>query len=93
MRCAITVLTCGPVLRILVTGAYRTLYKLPATLLNSGGYSLKLLIVENENNVTYENDNITSFVVEDTAERYHAYMGREPGVVQLSLEWSLLQVV
>jgi hypothetical protein len=79
------------VLRILDPGAYRTLYKLPDTPFNSGSYSLKLPIVENENKVTYENDGITSFEVQDTAQRNHACMGREPGVVQPPLEWTFTQ--
>ena len=45
---------------------------MPANLLNSGGYFLKLLIVRNENIVTYENDDIAYFNVEDTAERSQA---------------------
>jgi len=85
----ITVLTSGCGSSVRAPGIYRAICILPANLLNSGGYSLKLLIVENENKVTFENDGITSFEVQDTAERNHACMGREPGVVQPPLQWTI----
>jgi hypothetical protein len=67
--------------------AYRASFIVPANLLNSRGYSLKLLIVENGNQVIYMNDTPVSFTLADTAGRDQAYMGREPGVVQPSLPW------
>jgi len=88
----VTVLTTGCASEIRNTGCYRTSFQIPGNLLNSGGYSLKLLIVVNENQVAYENDGIASFNVVDAAERNHAYMGREPGVVQPPLEWNTPRV-
>jgi lipopolysaccharide transport system ATP-binding protein len=87
----ITVLTSGCGAAVREPGFYRAICKLPAKLLNSGGYSLKLLIIHNENQVAFENDGITSFEVQDTAERNHACMGREPGVVQIPLPWTVTQ--
>jgi hypothetical protein len=55
--------------------------------LNSGGYFLKLFIVQNENTPIYQKEDIASFNVKDTAQRETAYMGREPGIVQPILEW------
>ena len=52
------------------------------------GDSVTVLIVKNENTVTYENDDIAYFNVEDTAERSQAWMGRESGVVQPTLQWT-----
>jgi lipopolysaccharide transport system ATP-binding protein len=83
----IIVLTSGCSSQIRQPGIYKAVCTIPGQLLNSGGYFLKLLIVENENQVTYENDGIASFTVVDAAERNHAHMGREPGVVQPQLEW------
>ncbi|MEI6491216.1 MAG: ABC transporter ATP-binding protein [Verrucomicrobiota bacterium] len=83
----ITVLTSGCAAAVREPGLYRASFGIPASLLNSGGYFLKLLIVENENQVTYENEGIAAFEVQDTAERKQAYMGREPGVVQPPLKW------
>jgi lipopolysaccharide transport system ATP-binding protein len=76
---------CRPVVR--EPGVYKGVFQLPANLLNSGGYYLKLLIVENENRVTYENDTAASFTVDDTTERETAWTGREPGAVQPLLPW------
>jgi lipopolysaccharide transport system ATP-binding protein len=84
----IIVLTSGCRAAVREPGVYRAVCQLPANLLNSGGYFLKLLIVRNENTVTYENDDIASFNVEDTTERPQACMGREPGVVQPPLTWT-----
>jgi lipopolysaccharide transport system ATP-binding protein len=85
----IVVLTtgCQPAVRPL--GVYRAGWRLPANLLNSGVYYLKLLVVWNENRVTYEKEGIASFTVADVAGREHAYMFREPGVVQPPLPWTV----
>ncbi|MCX6907825.1 MAG: polysaccharide ABC transporter ATP-binding protein [Verrucomicrobia bacterium] len=84
----VTVLTtgCRPVRSEL--GLRRVVCELPGDLLNSGGYSLKLLIVEDETRVTWEQDGIATFSVADLAEREQAYMGREPGVVQPPISWT-----
>jgi lipopolysaccharide transport system ATP-binding protein len=87
----IVVLTSGCTSQVRQPGVYKAACTIPGNLLNSGGYFLKLLIVENENQVTYENDGIASFTVVDAAERNHAWMGREPGVVQPPLSWMLTQ--
>jgi hypothetical protein len=60
--------------------------------LNSGGYYLKLLVVKNGNKVTYTHESLASFTVVDIAERKGSWMGREPGVVQLLLEWNIKRV-
>lgn len=70
-------------------GAYRATCTLPKGLLNSGGYYLKLLMVENHNRIVYENDSLASFTVTDAAERDVACFGREPGVVQPVLPWRI----
>jgi lipopolysaccharide transport system ATP-binding protein len=64
----------------------------PGNLLNSGGYYLKLLVVENGNKVTYTHESITSFTVVDIAERKTSWMGREPGVVQPVLTWKTTMI-
>ena len=68
-------------------GVYKAVCAVPANLLNSGCYHLKLLVVENDKHVTYYNDQIAGFEVVDSASREGAYMGREPGVVQPPLRW------
>jgi lipopolysaccharide transport system ATP-binding protein len=84
----ITVLTTWSKPRAHAAGSYRATCKIPGNLLNSGGYFLKLFIVENENLAVYWKEDIASFNVMDTAQRETAYMGREPGIVQPILEWS-----
>jgi lipopolysaccharide transport system ATP-binding protein len=83
----IVVLTTGSPSGQRERGIYRAWFTLPANLLNSGGYTLRLLIVQNESRVIYQNDSLASFTVADTAVRDRAYMGREPGVVQPALQW------
>jgi hypothetical protein len=63
--------------------------KIPGNLLNSGKYSLNLFIVRNENSVIYSKEDMASFDVKDMAQRDTAYLGREPGIVQPSLEWRI----
>ena len=85
----IVVLTSGCSSKVRQPGVYKAVWTIPGRLLNSGGYYLKLLIVENENQVTYEKDGIASFAVVDATERTHAWTGREPGVVQPPLPWTM----
>jgi lipopolysaccharide transport system ATP-binding protein len=84
----ITVLTTGSPTSVSQPGLHRAAFCIPGGLLNSGHYSLRALVVENHNRVIYQKDNIAAFSVVDLAERQHAYLGREPGVVQPVLHWS-----
>jgi len=68
-------------------GCYRAAFEIPANLLNSGGYYLKLLVVENENRATFVHDKIAAFEVLDAGSRDGACLAREPGVVQPPLRW------
>ena len=83
----IVVLTTGSTPERRKMGLYCSSFTLPGNLLNSGGYSLKLLIVQNGNKVIFTHDNIASFNVIDLSEREHGWMGREPGAVQPNLNW------
>jgi lipopolysaccharide transport system ATP-binding protein len=85
----IVVLTTGSPPTGSVTGVYRATFEIPGDLLNSGGYHLTLLIVENNSTVVYQHERIASFTVEDLAEREVGWLGREPGVVQPQLPWAL----
>ena len=69
------------------SGEYAASCGIPGNLLNSGGYSFKLLVVENGNNVIHTIDNIVHFEVVDVGHRAGSWMGREPGVVQPPLQW------
>jgi lipopolysaccharide transport system ATP-binding protein len=85
----ITVLTTGCASEARVPGEYRAGFTLPGNLLNSGGYSLKLLIVRDGNRVVFESDGIASFSVAEMTARDQACLGREPGVVQPPLPWEV----
>jgi lipopolysaccharide transport system ATP-binding protein len=85
----VVVLTSGLPARTYQAGLHRAVCQMPGGLLNSGGYSLKLLVVENGNKVTYTHENLASFTVVDIAERKGSWLGREPGVVQPVLPWRI----
>lgn len=88
----IVVLTTGSGARTHQSGTYRAVCRFPANLLNSGGYHLKFLAVHNENKVVYQHEKLASFTIVDAARRDHAYMGREPGVIQVTLPWTTEKV-
>jgi len=83
----VIVLTTGSQPARRAAGLHRASFTLPGNLLNSGGYSLKFLLIQNENRLVHQHDALASFIVVDTAERQMAYMGREPGAVQPPLTW------
>ena len=85
----LVVLTTGCAAQRREVGGYRASFVIPGGLLNSGGYCLKLLIVQNESHVVFEQHNLGSFTIVDTTERSDAWMGREPGVVQPLLDWEV----
>ena len=89
----IIVLTSGFPTQVHQEGIHRAVCHMLGNLLNSGGYYLKLLVVENGNKVTYTHENITSFTVVDIAERKSSWLGREPGIVQPILEWNIESIV
>ena len=70
------------------TGLFRASFTLPGNLLNSGGYSLRFLIVQDESRLAYDHHGLASFSVVDLAKRDYAWAGREPGVVQPILAWA-----
>ena len=83
----ITVLTSGSQSQSYLAGLHRAICYVPGNLLNSGGYILKLLVVENGNIVTYTHESVASFTVVDIAERKGSWLGREPSVVRPILQW------
>jgi hypothetical protein len=83
----IIVLTTGSPPERRQPGLYRASVTIPGDLLNSGHYSLKLLIGLNENRPIYEHEAIATFTLVDAQERASAVLSREPGVVQPRLKW------
>jgi lipopolysaccharide transport system ATP-binding protein len=83
----VTVLTSGTGDCPPAAGLYHSRCVIPGNLLNSGGYRLKLLLVEDHSVVTWLAEATTSFSVEDTRERKIGWMGREPSAIQIPLAW------
>jgi lipopolysaccharide transport system ATP-binding protein len=73
-------------------GGYRLICRIPEHLLNEGGYSVRLLLVEDGTRATTILDDIVGFDVKDLAPRpVGSWHGREPGPVRPKLEWSCFQ--
>lgn len=85
----IVVLTFGTPITEGRLGRFCATFTLPANLLNSGLYYLKLLIVENGNRITFDADEFASFMVIDGAARELGSQGREPGIVHIAVPWSV----
>jgi len=88
----VLVLTSAPKPATHGCGAYRSTCQFPGGLLNEGGYSLKLQVIENGLNLIYAFENILSFAVVDDRPRAGGWMGREPGVVQPLFPWNTLRI-
>lgn len=70
-------------------GLYRSMCSIPGNLLNSGIYSVDLLVVRDEARVIYQLPAVLSFDVEDAIEARgnSAWHGRYPGTVHPRLNW------
>ena len=88
----ITVLTTYTAPRTYAAGTYRATCHVPGGLLNSGGYFLKLLLVEGGNQILSVHESLAAFQVVDAGKRGGGWMGREPGVVQPVLEWNCIRL-
>ncbi len=84
----VTVLTTSPGRYPSACGRYRSRCIIPGNLLNSGDYRLRLLIVENGSSVTFTDEAIATFSVEDLRKRESGWMGREPCAVRVPLDWN-----
>jgi lipopolysaccharide transport system ATP-binding protein len=68
-------------------GRYVSRCTIPPNLLNSGGYRIKLMLVEDESRAIWLDDATTAFSVDDLGEREAGWMARRPGVIYPHLEW------
>lgn len=69
-------------------GLYRTVCQIPGDLLNSGRHRFVILVVRDGNSVIYRHESSVMLEVADLRERTSGWYGKEPGVVQPSLQWS-----
>ena len=68
-------------------GLYRSEFIIPGDLLNSGTYSLQLMLVENQNRVLACLDDILAFEVSDAPDFRGAWHGTWQGAVRPILKW------
>ena len=69
------------------TGLFRSVCHIPGNLLNSGFHRVLLLLVRGNAAANYQLDEAIGFDVIDNSERTFAWYGKEPGVVQPTLQW------
>jgi len=69
-------------------GLFRSVCRVPGDLLNAGMHRLQLLVVKDQANVIYNQDDILAFDVRDEAERRGSWYGKWVGAVRPNLEWS-----
>jgi lipopolysaccharide transport system ATP-binding protein len=83
----ITLLYSSPGLAPSEIGRYNSVCMIPGNLLNSGGYRIKVMIVEDESRASWLDDATLIFTVEDLKERRAGWMTRRPGLLYIPLEW------
>jgi lipopolysaccharide transport system ATP-binding protein len=69
-------------------GEYQTECVIPPNLLNTGLYSLDLLIVSDGTKVMSVFESIVRISIDEGEDRPHGFYGREPGVVRPRLTWT-----
>jgi len=69
-------------------GLYRDRCVIPPDLLNDGGYSVELLVVQDMARVLWREDRILSFDVHESSDGTGTYYGRWEGVVRPRLPWT-----
>jgi len=83
----ITLLYSSPGLAPSDVGRYTSVCMIPGNLLNSGGYRLKAMLVEDESRATWLDEATLIFTVEDLKERRIGWMTKRPGLLYIPLEW------
>lgn len=69
------------------TGLFRSVCRIPGGLLNAGFHVVRLLVVQNQGFIIYQDD-ILTFEVLDAAERRGQWYGKWPGAIHPNLEWT-----
>lgn len=70
-------------------GLFRSTCHVPGDLLNSGSHRFVVLVVKNANSVIYSHESRVSCNILDVRERQGAWYGKDPGVVQPALKWTM----
>jgi lipopolysaccharide transport system ATP-binding protein len=80
---------CGKSLK---RGLYQTRCIIPANLLNSNTYRVRLLAVKNQRNVVFKMEEALVFEVQDSLKQRGAFFGKRPGAVAPILDWEMWQL-
>ena len=70
-------------------GLFRGAIHFPGDLLNSGQHRFVLMVVKDSSSVIYSHESRVSFDILDLRQRQGTCYGKEPGVVQPVLNWSM----
>lgn len=74
-------------------GEYKTVCMIPPNLLNEGGYTVRLLLVEEGTRVNVTLEDVIGFEVKDLSpRRIGEWQGREPGPVKPQLNWEITRL-
>jgi lipopolysaccharide transport system ATP-binding protein len=68
-------------------GLFRSTCFIPGNLLNSGYHRFVILMVRDTSNIIYRHESDVGFEIVDVRQRNGAWFGKEPGVVQPTLNW------
>jgi lipopolysaccharide transport system ATP-binding protein len=68
-------------------GGYHSFCTIPGNLLNSGGYRIKVMVVEDEARATWLEDATLAFSVEDLRQRRMGWMSKRPGILYIPIQW------
>jgi lipopolysaccharide transport system ATP-binding protein len=77
----------SPGLAPAAVGTYHSSCTIPADLLNSGGYRIKVMLVEDEAHASWLEDATLAFTVEDLRERRIGWMSKRPGILYIPIKW------
>jgi lipopolysaccharide transport system ATP-binding protein len=72
-----------------VNGFYELKTAIPPFLLNSDKYRIKLVVAENQKYVLYNNEELMTFEVEDTAFNKGHNINKMPGIIRPALKWTV----
>ena len=72
-----------------IKGEYELKGNIPSYLLNSNKYRIKLVVAENQKYVLYNNEELITFEVEDTAFNKGNNINKMPGILRPNINWEV----
>jgi len=68
-------------------GLFRSVFRIPGDFLNDGIHRVLLMVVKDQSEVIYQEEDVLVFEVSDTSEGRGTWYGKWPGAVRPKLEW------